>query len=189
VVQIVNSTPWGKNVGSRDSSYEELEQVFDYFPKYCMKILLGDVNEKLVREDIFRPAIGDTSLRQGSNENRVVNFAKSKNVVVKSTVLPRRNIHKHTWTSPHWKTHNQIDHVLIDRRWHSSILDVRSFRGADCDTDHYLVIAKVTGRLSVSKQSAQKSDVDRFDLKKLTELEIRNSTKLRSQKGLQLWRT
>ena len=32
---------------------------------------------------------------------------------------------------------------MIDRRWHSSVLDVRSFRGADCDTDHYLVIAKV----------------------------------------------
>jgi hypothetical protein len=38
---------------------------------------------------------------------------------------------------------NQIDHVLIDRSWHSIILDVRSFRGADCDTDHYLVVAKV----------------------------------------------
>ena len=32
------------------------------------------------------------------------------------------------------------DHILIDRRRHSSILDVRSFRGADCDTDNYLVV-------------------------------------------------
>jgi len=71
-----------------------------------------------------------------------VNFATSKNMVVKSTMFPHRNIHKYTWTSPDGKTHNQIDHVLIDRRWHSSMLDVRSFRGADCDTDQYLVIAK-----------------------------------------------
>jgi len=48
---------------------------------------------------------------------------------------------KKTWTSPNGKTHNQIDHVLIDRRWHSNVLDLRSLRGADCDTDHNLVIA------------------------------------------------
>jgi hypothetical protein len=47
--------------------------------------------------------------------------------------------------------HNQTDHVLIDRKQHSSILDVRYFRGADCDTDHYSVVAKVRERLAVSK--------------------------------------
>ena len=46
-----------------------------------------------------------------------------------------------------WKTHNQIDRILVDRRRQSSILDVRSFMGADCDTDHYLVVAKVRERL------------------------------------------
>jgi hypothetical protein len=30
--------------------------------------------------------------------------------------------------------HNQIDHFLIDKRQHSNIIDVHSFRGADCDT-------------------------------------------------------
>jgi len=69
-------------------------------------------------------------------------------------MFPHRNIHKYTWTSPDGKIHNQIDHILIDRRWQSSVLDVRSFRGADCDTDHYLVIAKVTKRLAVGKQAA-----------------------------------
>jgi hypothetical protein len=53
-------------------------------------------------------------------------------------------------TSPEGKTHKQIDHVLMDRKRHSSMLDVRSFRGADCDTDHCLVVAKVKERLAVS---------------------------------------
>ncbi|PNF35343.1 hypothetical protein B7P43_G02567, partial [Cryptotermes secundus] len=86
------------------------------------------------------------------NRVRVVNFAISRNIMAKITMFPHRNIHKFTWTSPDGKIHNQIDHILIDRRRHSSILDVRSFRAADCDTDHYLVVAKFRERLAVSKQ-------------------------------------
>jgi len=58
-------------------------------------------------------------------------------------MFPHQNIRKYTRTSPDGKTYKQIDPILIDKRWHSSILDVRSFRGADCDTDHYLLVAKV----------------------------------------------
>jgi hypothetical protein len=79
--------------------------------------------------------MGNESLHEVSNDNgvRVVNFATSKNLTVKSTTFAHRNIHKLNWTSPDGKTHNQIDYILIDRRLHSSILDVRSFRAADCD--------------------------------------------------------
>jgi endonuclease/exonuclease/phosphatase family metal-dependent hydrolase len=99
---------------------------------------LGDFNAIVGREDIFKPTIRNESSHEISNDNgvRVVNFATSKNLVVKSTIFPHRSIHKYPWTSPDGKTHNQIDHILIDRRWHSSVLDVISFRGADCDSDH-----------------------------------------------------
>ena len=145
-----------KSDESKQSFYEELEQVFDHFPKYHMKMLLGEFNVKVGREKIFKPTIGQESLHQDSNDNgvRLVNFATSKHLVVKSTMFPHRNIFKYTWTSPDSKTLNQIDHVLIGRRLHSSVLDVRSFKGADCDIDHYLVIAKVRERLAVGKQAA-----------------------------------
>jgi hypothetical protein len=68
---------------------------------------------------------------------------------------------------------------LIERRWHLSILDVRSFRGADCDTDLYLVVAKVRERLAVSKQAARTFDAEIFNLKKLSELEVRKQYKLK----------
>jgi hypothetical protein len=67
--------------------------------------------------------IGNESLHETSNDNgvRVVKFATLKNLIVKSNTFLHRNIHKHTWTSPAGITHNQIDHVLIDKRQHSNI--------------------------------------------------------------------
>jgi hypothetical protein len=59
---------------------------------------------------------------------------------------------------------------LIDRRRHSSILDVRAFRAADCDTDHYLVVAEIRERLAVSKQTTHRVHMERFNLKILIEL-------------------
>jgi hypothetical protein len=99
----------------KDSLSEELEQVFDQSPRYHMKILIGDFN--VVKEDIFKLVIGNKSLHEASNDNRVtvVNFATLKNLIVKSTTFPHHNIHKHTWTYPDGVTHNQID-ALIDKR-------------------------------------------------------------------------
>jgi hypothetical protein len=66
-----------------------------------MKILLGDFNAKVGREDIFKLTIGNESLHEISNVNgvRLVNFATSKNPRVKSTMFPQHNIHKYNWMS------------------------------------------------------------------------------------------
>jgi hypothetical protein len=69
-------------------------------------------------------------------------------------------------------THYLIDHILIDKRQHSSILDARSFRGADCDTDQYLEVANVRERSAVCKQEAQKFEVERFNFRKLSDLKV-----------------
>jgi len=83
-----------------------------------MKILVRYFNKKLGREDICKPTVGNMSLHQNSNDNDVtiVNFAISKNLIVKSTMFPHQNIHKYTWTSPDGKTHNQIDHILKTKK-------------------------------------------------------------------------
>jgi hypothetical protein len=115
IVLNVHAPTEDKTDDVKDSFYEELECVFDKFPKYHMKILLGDFNAKVGREDIFKPTIGNESLYEITNDNgvRLVNFATSKNLRVKSTMFPHHNIHKYTWSSPDGKTHNQIDNILV----------------------------------------------------------------------------
>jgi hypothetical protein len=124
IVFKMHATSEEKSDDSKDSFYKELEQVFDHFPKYHMKILLGYFKAKVGRENIFKLITGKNP-HQDSKDNgvRTVNTATPKNLVVKSTMFPHRNIHKYTWTSPDGKTHNQIDHILIDG-WNSSILNV-----------------------------------------------------------------
>jgi hypothetical protein len=91
----------------KDSFYEKLQSKFDKFPKYHMKILL-DFNANIDREDIFKLIIGNENLHEISDDNGVivVNFAPSKNLIVKNIIFPHCNIHKCTWTSHDGKTHN-----------------------------------------------------------------------------------
>jgi hypothetical protein len=126
----------------KDSFYKELEGVFDKFPKYHMNILLEDFNAKVGREDIFKPTTWNENLHKISNDKgvRTVKFATSKNLseVQCSEVVSFINLLGHLLM----ERLNQIHYNLIDRRRHSSTLDVWFFRAADCDTDPYLVMAK-----------------------------------------------
>jgi hypothetical protein len=91
-------TPSEEKSDDSKESFDKEDQVSHNIPKYQMKILLGDFNAKLGREDIFKLIIGNESLHQYSNDNGVrrLNFTASKNLVVKSSVFPHQNIHKYS---------------------------------------------------------------------------------------------
>jgi hypothetical protein len=90
-----------------------------------MNIMLGDFNAEVGTEDILQPTIGNESLHEISKYIgvRVANVATSKNLNDKSTMFPHYNFHKYIWPSPDGKIH-QINHILVDRRRHSSEHDV-----------------------------------------------------------------
>ena len=79
-------------------------------------------------------------------------------MAISSTLFQHKRIHKETWRSPDGTSSNQTDHVMIDSRHATDILDVKSCRGADCGSYHYMVKIKYRQRIStVGKLSTQRN--------------------------------
>ncbi|CAH1721690.1 unnamed protein product [Aphis gossypii] len=152
----------------KDAFYEELEQVYDTIPSHCIKVLLGDMNAQVGKENTYKTTIGEHSLHDRSNDNgvRLINFAISKNMVVSSTRFPRKNIHKETWLSPGGRYSSQIDHVLIENKHKTIIKNVKSYRGADADTDHYLILIDFRVKMSMEWKKKQKI-LEKYEVDKL----------------------
>lgn len=156
-----------KDNEEKELFYEKLVEVYDGAPKRDIKMILGDFNAKVGREVYYRPTIGKYSLHDTSNDNgtRLIDFAVSRNIVLSSTYFEHKDIHKATWVSPDGITKNQIDHILIDGRHCSNVLDVKSCRGPNIDSDHYLV--KVVVRARVSTQHNRQQPLEKWDVEKL----------------------
>ncbi|XP_015371362.1 PREDICTED: craniofacial development protein 2-like [Diuraphis noxia] len=157
----------------KDAFYEELAHTYDNIPGNVIKLVIGDLNAKCGREIQFNPTLGNESLHEKSNGNglRLIFFAAAKNMTISSTTFPHKAIHKATWKSPDGITTNQIDHILIQKRFRSCIKDIRSYRGADCDTDHFLVVAKFEIKLQSRKQ-LEKRNSRKINLEMLKDEEI-----------------
>ena len=72
-------------------------------------------------------------------------------MVIASTFFQHKNIHKGTWISPDTLTLNQIDHVLVSNK-KQMIQDVRTLRGPNCDSDHFLVKVIVKQKLITTQK-------------------------------------
>ena len=133
----------------KEAFYEKLSRAYDNCPRYDIKIILGDMNAKVGREEIFKPTIGKWSLHEETNENgqRLIDFAAEKGMVIKGTFFQHKSIHQATWESPDGFTKNQIDHCLIEGRHFSDVIDVKVCRGANVDSDHYLVVVDLRAHI------------------------------------------
>ena len=89
----------------------------------------------------------------------------------------KRQAPLYTWTSPDSQYRNQIDYILCSQRWRSSIQSTKTRPGADCASDHELLIAKF--RLKLKKVGKTARPV-RYNLNQIPydyTVEVRNRFK------------
>ena len=78
--------------------------------------------------------------------------------------LPQHKRRLYTWTSPDGQHQNQIDYMLCSQTWRSSIQTAKTRLGADCGSDHELLITKFRLRPKKAEKTAKPF---RYDLNQI----------------------
>ena len=132
-------------VEDKDTFYDVLRATLDKIKRGDIIFLLGDFNSKVgCHNTNLEHVIGKHGLgMKNDNGDRLIDLCSSHEMVIGGTLFPHKDIHKATWRSPDHRTANQIDHIAVSSRWRQTLLDVRSYRGADIASDHYLLISRI----------------------------------------------
>ena len=122
--------------------YEDLQDLLDLIPKEDALFIIGDWNAKVGCQET--PEVtGKFDLGvQNEAGQRIIEFCQENALVIANTLFQQHKRRLYTWTSPDDQHQNQIDYILCSQRWRSSIQSVKTRPGADCGSDHDLLIAK-----------------------------------------------
>ncbi|XP_037870985.1 uncharacterized protein LOC101740371 [Bombyx mori] len=148
--------------------YSHLQSTLQKIKRQDIVICMGDFNAQLGSDNTnIEPWLGRHAMgRRSENGDMLIDLCCQNDLIVGGSIFPHKSCHKVTWVSPDRITENHIDHVLISRKWRRSLLDVRNKRGADINSDHHLVVAKI--KLKVAKiQRTAKTASRNFDTEKL----------------------
>ena len=162
----------------KDEFYEQLQTAVSEVPAHDMLLIIGDMNARPGSDNTGRSRVMGKEGYGIMNENgtRMCDFCEANNLKIDGTLFPNKKIHKITWISPDGETKEQIDHILINRKWLGSLQDVRVFRGADIASDHLLNIATI--KLKLRKTRLGQTRGIQIDSLRLRDKEIQKQFKI-----------
>ena len=112
-------------------------------------------------------------MKQGKGKE----FCQENARVIANTLFQQHKRKLYTWTSPDGQHRNQIDYILCSQRWRICIQSAKRRPGADCFSDHELLIAKFRLKL---KEVGKTTQPFRYDLNQIPydyTMEVRNRSK------------
>ena len=144
--------------------YDQVQTEIDNICKQDALILHGDWNAK-VGKGREREVVGQYDLgNRNEAGERLIDFCEYNSFYIVNTFYNQPNRRLYTWTSPGGTYRNQIDYIIGRKRWKSSIVTVKTWPGADCGTDHELLMCKFRMKL---KKNNQPMLLPRYDLENI----------------------
>ena len=141
--------------------YEDLQDILELTPKKDVLFITGDWNAKVQSQEI--PGVtGKFGLGvQNEAGQRLIEFCRENALVIANTLFQQHKRRLYTWTLPDGQHQNQIDYILCSQRWRCSIQSTKTRPGADCGSDHVLLITKLRHKLKKVEKNTRSF---RYDL-------------------------
>ena len=133
-------------------------------PRKDVLFIIGGWNAKVESQEI--PWVTDKLGLRIQNEagQKLTEFCQENTLVIANTLSQQHKEQLYSWISPDGQYQNQTDYILRSRRWWSTIQSAKSRPGADCGSDHELLIAKFSLKL---KKVGKTSRPFRYDLNQI----------------------
>ena len=144
--------------------YEDLQDLLELTPKKDVLFIIGDWNAKPGSQET--PGVTGKFVLGVWNEagQRLIEFCQENALVIANTLFQQYKVRLYTWMSPDGQPQNQIDYILCSQRWRRSIQSAKTRLGADCGSDHELLIAKFRLKL---KKVGKTTRPYRYDLNQI----------------------
>ena len=154
-----------------------LQDLLKLTPKRDVLFIMGDWNAKVGSQET--PGVtGKFGLGvQNEAGQRLIEFCQENALVIANILFQQHKRTLYMWTSPDGQHQNQIDYILCSPRGSSSIQSAKTRPGADCGSDHELLIAKFRLKL---KKLGETTRPFRYDLNQIPfddSMEVRNRFK------------
>ena len=144
--------------------YEDLQDLLELTPKKDVLFIIGDWNVKGGSKEISG-VTGKFGLgTQNEAGQRLTEFCQENVLVIANTLFQQHKRRLYAWTSRDGQHWNQTDYILCSQRWRSSIQSAKTRLGADCGSDHELLIAKFRLKL---KKVGKTTRPFRYDLNQI----------------------
>ena len=160
-------------VPTLDCEDEEVEKLYQEInnsikqTKSCeLLCVMGDFNAKVGKEKYEKIAGTHGLGNRNERGDRLIEFCQQNNLCVVNTWLQQPTRRLYIWKSPGGTTRNQIDYILINEQIRNNVKQVKTYPGADIDSDHIPVVMKPKIKL---KKMEKPKVREQFDLELLKE--------------------
>jgi len=131
-----------------ENLYDTTEEILEEDGKgETNSIILGDWNS-VVGEESYKNTVGSHGLsRRNHRGQMLIDFCERNGLIVNNIWFKKPKRRLCTWKAPgDWSRH-QLDYILVKHRFRNSVKEVQTLPGADIDSDHNLLVAKLRTRL------------------------------------------